>query len=72
MELVYDLLFLNTTEQIEKRLQEYYKFYNHKRYHYFVENKHLKIDERYMIPSEALKYFMYNQQCLGSPKRLSC
>lgn len=72
MELVHDLLFLRTTKEIEKRLQEYYDFYNHERYHFYVENKHLKIEERYMIPSDALKYFMYNQQCLGSPECLSC
>ena len=72
MELVHDLLFLKTTHDIEKRHPVYYDFYNHERYHYYVENKHIKINERYMIPSNALKYFMYNQQCLGSPKCLSC
>ena len=59
-ELVYELIFLKEKWQIEKRFQEYLDFYNRHRYHYYVENKHLKTELKYMIPFEAIDYFKYN------------
>ena len=59
-ELVSNLINCKTTYEIECELQRFYEYYNYERLHYYIENKHLVFDLRYMTPIQALNFFRYN------------